>query len=174
MKFNKEMLLKHKFWVLLLVTVPLSLGALFLLVTSVSGDITRMRTSLEAEQKRLKPSGQIRTPGDIAVVRREAEIEKAKLKVVHSKAYAEQDALFFWPDAVENEFNFRSGLFAQQIKIKRGPGRGEMPKDEERLIHGVVTNRGESFIEVESRDKQKHKFFMSMNVCGQECRRRRR
>ena len=32
MKFDKELVLKHKFWFLLVVTLPLSLGALFMYI----------------------------------------------------------------------------------------------------------------------------------------------
>lgn len=164
MKFNKELLLKHKFWLLLALTLPLSLGALALLATSVSGNISRARDGLDKEQKRLKVTGTIRTPADIARARHEADIEKAAEKVVHEQAYVVQDALFTWPERVEKGFNFHAGLFAQQIKIKRGAGGGEMTKDADRLIHGVVIERGESFIEVQAKDKNKYKFYMSRNV----------
>ena len=49
MKFDKEIVLKHKFWFLLVVSLPLSIGAIFLLVTTVSGDINRNREKIEKE-----------------------------------------------------------------------------------------------------------------------------
>jgi len=167
MKFDKELLLKHKFWVLLAVSVPLSLAAIFLLVTAVSGDISRTKKIIEDKLKAFTSPGEIKSPREIAEKRREADIEKDLERIVHAKAFEKQEPLFLWPQRVESEFDFRSGLFAQQIKIGalNAAPPAEAPKDEERLIHGTVSENAEAnYIEVLGYDKKKYKFYRSVAV----------
>ena len=128
MKFDKATVLKHKFWILLLVSVPLSLGAIFFLVTAVSGEINSHKKKIEDEYKRYAKSHEIKTPAEIQKARLEAEAEKDKEKVVWAQAYEAQKDLFTWPDLVEEKYNFRTGLFAQKVKVFRGKA-GTAPGD---------------------------------------------
>ena len=166
MKFDKETALKHKFWILLLVSLPLSLGAIFFLATAVSGDINLARKKADAEKKKYTTNiPDIKTPLDIQQARHEAEIEKAKEQVVWAQAYEEQEPLFTWPDLVEETYNFRSGLFAQKIKVYRG--KAEPPPEtakKDRVMQGVVRESKGYYIEVETKDKQRHKLFESLRV----------
>jgi len=164
MKFDKEKVLKHKFWILLLVTLPLTLGAIFLLVTSVAGDIEATRKKIEADYKKVGQRIEIKTPTDIAEARQAADIEKEKEKIVHAKAYEKQEDLFVWPELVESQFNFRSGLFAQKIQVYK---KGELPADSiknDRYVQGLVTGKGAGYIEVQTGDKKVVKLLRSQNV----------
>jgi hypothetical protein len=165
MKFDKETALKHKFWILLLVSLPLSLGAIFFLVTAVSGDINLARKKVEADAKKYKTSPDIKTPADIQKARHEAEIEKAKEQVVWAQAFEDQEHLFTWPELVEETYNFRSGLFAQKIKVYRG--KAEPPPEaakKDRVMQGVVRESKGYYIDVETKDNQKHRVFESLRV----------
>ncbi|HMF18925.1 MAG TPA: hypothetical protein VKE98_17085, partial [Gemmataceae bacterium] len=51
MKFDKETMLKHQFWFLLALAVPLTLGAYFFLMTAVRGAINKDRKDLEDKLK---------------------------------------------------------------------------------------------------------------------------
>ncbi len=166
MKFDKELVLKHKFWALLAVSLPLIFGAIFLLTTSVSGDIIKTRTDIEKKIKDFSQTNiEIKTPAEIAEVRRIADMEDAKKKVVHAKAFQKQEPLFMWPERVESEFNFRNGLFAQKITIKKGDAAGETPKDEERLVHGTIERVTANVLEVLGTDKKtKYSFFRTTRV----------
>jgi hypothetical protein len=164
MKFDKDMVLKHKFWVLLAVSLPLILGSLFILVTAVSGDIRRTRASVEKQLKEFTKTTEVKSPQEIEDARREADVEKSKEQVVWRMAWDKQEPLYLWPEKVEKEFNFRSGLFAQQIKVDRNPPAQEAPKDEERLVHGIVRARERNFIEVEGNNKKTYKFMRTTNV----------
>src|ERR1700681_4334287 len=101
MKLNKETLLKHKFWVLLLVTLPFSLGAIFLLATSVSGDIFRERKKIEADLVKYTKALEAKTPAQIEAARKEAELINDMQKSVWEKAYKIQEPIFTWPKEVE-------------------------------------------------------------------------
>jgi hypothetical protein len=164
MKFDKDMVLKHKFWVLLAVSLPLILGSLFILVTAVSGDIRRTRASVEKQLKDFTKTTEVKSPKEIEDARREADVEKSKEQVVWRMAWDKQEPLYLWPEKVEKEFNFRSGLFAQQIKVDRNPPAQEAPKDEERLVHGIVRARERNFIDVEGNNKKTYKFMRTTNV----------
>jgi hypothetical protein len=162
MKLDKETLLKHKFWLLLLVTVPLTLGAIFLLVTSVSGEISAKRKKVVSDLAAFQKVGDIKTPEEIAIAKRDADIEKGKEKIVWEKAYEKQEDLFTWPQKVEDEFNFKSGLFAQKISVYRGKEPpADTTKNDRRLVGKVLDQKG-GYIEVLASDNKKHQIFRSM------------
>jgi hypothetical protein len=163
MKLDKETLLKQKFWILLLVTLPLTLGAIFLLVTSVSGEISAKRKKVESDLKAFKSAGEIKTPNELAIAKRDADIEKGKEKVVWEKAYEKQEDLFTWPKKVEDEFNFKSGLFAQKISVYRSKEPpADTTKNDRRLVGKVLDQKG-GYIEVLGSDNKKHTIFRSMH-----------
>jgi hypothetical protein len=147
MKLDKATLLKQKFWVLLFVSLPITLGAIFLLVTSVSGEIARAKATLDSKLKGLK-TPEYKTPADIAEAKRAADVEKADEKRVWEQAWDMQKHLFLWPEAVESEFNFQSGKFAQQIKVYRGQARppADAGKADRHLVGVVDVNKGSHLV----------------------------
>jgi len=164
MKFDKELVLKNKFWFLLVVTLPLSLGALFILATSVSGEINSNRAKIEKALKEFTAAGDIKTDEEIKKVTREAEIEEGKKNLIWKEEFAKQEGLFLWPDQVEKEFNFKSGLFAQKIQITKAEAGGPPAKNEERLIHGTVTRQEGDALVVLGADKKEYRFHQAKNV----------
>ncbi|MCI0637765.1 MAG: hypothetical protein L0Y72_22105 [Gemmataceae bacterium] len=162
MKVDKEVLLKHKFWVALGVTVPLALVALFVLLTAVSADIDSRRKQLKDQHDQFKSITDPATPAIIEEERVKADDEKVKETVVHRKAYAAQAGLFRWPEAIENEFDFQNGYFAYDIKAVRkkdpDPAGVDPPKNEDRLVHGVIVDVRKDFILVKGYDNKDYKF----------------
>ncbi|MCI0376522.1 MAG: hypothetical protein L0215_02835, partial [Gemmataceae bacterium] len=163
MKVDKDALLKHKFWVALGVTVPLTLVALFVLLTAVSADIANRRKLLKDQHDQFKSISNPATPAIIAEERDKAAIEKGRETDVHSVAYlAQSNGLFRWPDAIEREFDFQNGLFAYDIKAVRknvpDPEPAEPPKNEDRQVHGIVTEVQKDFFLAKGFDKKDYKF----------------
>ena len=52
--FDKEMLVKHKFWIMLMIAVPMILASQIVLAVYVAGDIEKQRKKVEGEVKSAK------------------------------------------------------------------------------------------------------------------------
>lgn len=131
MKFDKELLLKHKFWIVLGLAIPSSLAALFLLTSTVGGQIAASRKKLEDARKKIETAPSV-TRGEIESEALKAKLEKAKESVAWALAYKEQAALFRWPDEVEQGFDFMNGLFAYEIKVDRAKEDAKEAKPEDK------------------------------------------
>jgi hypothetical protein len=163
MKIDKDILLKHKFWVILLVYLPLTFGAIFLLVTSISGSINQEKKKIESKVKLYVGDIKCKTPDDIAKMKNDADIEKQKETLVHAQAFKSQEEWFLWPPEVEKYFNFKSGLFAQKITLYKGEPPPGSSKNEDRLIHGKLDYVLRDYFEVTSNGKP-YKFFRSASA----------
>ncbi len=154
MKFDKEKILKHKFWVMLLVVLPLSLGAIFILVTAVAGDISQARTKIESELKKMQAVKKrlLKTPDALAEAEKEALIEKNKEEDVWEQNWEAQKSSFFWPKAIEEKFDFQNGIFAVKIQFLKGEGAVENSRNK---ITGEVVQQKGYYIVVRSTDKNK-------------------
>jgi hypothetical protein len=152
MKFDKEKILKHKFWVMLLVVLPLSLGALFILVTSVAGDINQSHEKIAKALKTFESVKKrpIKDQIQIAEMEKEALIEKNKEEDVWEQNWEIQKPYMFWPKAMEDKFNFQDGIFA--VKIAKGEVAAENTKNK---ITGEVVQQKSYYIVVRSMDKDK-------------------
>src|SRR5437773_541455 len=106
-KFNKDLLLKHKFWVLLAVSVPLIIVAFFILSASVGAEIEA------AKKKNSDKFTQVSKPGTVigpkVIVKGEALTDQRKKDevLVHADAFKAQDVLFTWPQKIEERFDFQ-------------------------------------------------------------------
>src|SRR5262245_46855091 len=120
-KFDKEMLIKHRFWVLLAASVPFVLVALFILITSVSAHIEGIRKKTQSKltevQNVKQPPGPevIKVRSVVAGKRKESETE------VHADAFKAQELIATWPRAIEDRFDFQNGRFTTEVKISTAP-----------------------------------------------------
>ena len=161
-KFDKEMLIKHRFWVLLGISVPLVLVAVFILITSVSADIESSRKKLADKYKAAQANAQV-GPRVIEVHTKEAEVWKQQETKVHEIAFKAQDSLFTWPDAVEERFDFQHGWFATDIKIIPAPT-GDPPADAEDLCHGKVVRIDPDSVVIAGKEKKEARFYATLKV----------
>jgi len=161
MKFDKDTLIKQRFWLLLAATVPLILVAVFLLITSVSASIEAKKKEVEAAKS--SSAGEVVGHAHIAVLKDAAGEHKQLESTVHKQAYEIQGHLMTFPKAVEDRFNFSNGLFATEIKIiapwdDKNPE--SWPADGENLFHGIVKTRGgDESVTVEGKDGKQHVFY---------------
>ncbi len=127
-KFNKELMLKHRFWVMLGVTVVLALIGIGYLEAFVDTELERKKyDDALKKQKGIVPK--INQKGIQAFQDVINEDTKNETKI-WSAAYAEEEPLFRWPSAVEEKFNFASGYFATDIKLSKMPdAKTPWPKD---------------------------------------------
>jgi hypothetical protein len=154
MKFDKEKILKHKFWVMLLVVLPLSLSAIFILVTAVAGDINQSHEKIAKALKTFNSvkSRPMKTPPQLAEIEKEALIEKNKEEDVWEQNWEAQKPLLFWPKAMEEKFDFQDGIFAVKIQFLKGEVAAENTKNK---ITGEVVQQKSYYIVVRSVDKDK-------------------
>jgi hypothetical protein len=150
MKLDKDTLIKHRFWVLLGLEVPLVLAAVAVLLVGVRSAIAKLQT--EVETKRDAPTKltaeTVRNQDWVDKLgKKEAEVDKILTKI-WADAWTGQADLQTWPtDPTNLQTKFTGGLFATKIKVTRAaagekPQSGEeaAPKDEEAtyVVRGTV------------------------------------
>ncbi len=176
MKFDKDFVLKHKFWIILAVALPLTLISIFMLTTAVSGEIDQDREQiLNLLGNFKKNAGEQITPAKIDAMKKLAEMEKAKENVVWANAYKTQEDMTFWPKEFEKVFNFKDGLFAYEIKAerkkeekkeeaKKEKEEGEV-KFEDGVVKGWVTQFDALlFVKVKGEDNKDYTFYRTENM----------
>ena len=116
LNINKDKLLKHKFWILLVLAIPLILAGHFLLLGPVAAEI-------EKEQK-----GVIKTIADAAKLkgtysdknaedkREQAKKLKAEEDNVWATLYGRQAGSMFWPKKIEDKYPIHDGKFLRELK----------------------------------------------------------
>ena len=145
MKFDKETMLKHQFWFLLALAVPLTLGAYFFLMTAVRGAINKDRKDLEDKLKSASSATRIMNQKSVDIMEDKAKKMAAKEETVWKEAYGSQINISTWPEAIEKEFDFKDGYFATEIKAERSKDKqdkatGKFPANDGSHFHGVVTS----------------------------------
>src|SRR5262245_1580165 len=100
MKIDKDALIKHRFWIMVGLSVPLSAVALLLLATTVSGRIDEARKQLTAMFKGLTDAAKNpSTPKDIAEREAEANVLVKEETKAWEKAFKQQEPDLRWPRA---------------------------------------------------------------------------
>ncbi len=143
MKFDKELMLKHRFWVGLGLALPLTLVGITLLLTSVSAQIAKERSKIEGDLKKVRgASGEVFNDKAIAEAEERAKKAQSKQDLVWKNAYLPQAHLYTWPKRIEDEFEFTNGYFATEIAIsKEVKDKKDWPEDKATLVHGVLQAR---------------------------------
>ncbi len=161
MKFNinTDMLVKHRFWVILGVAMAMSLVGIFML--QFGADANAVMSKLKGQitgAKDLKAKTSDKT--------REAHEKNAKFAAdletdIWSRAFAAQAPLFKWSEKIEKEFNFFDGLFATDVKLEKRPSSVKEwpPTDPPGGAIGILTNVEATSFTIETRVKQQFKTF---------------
>jgi len=120
MKFDKDTAIKHHFWLLLGLAVPLTLVCLVALLFVVSAQIRKNRADLENAHKSVNAaSGSFKNQKWVDDMRAAADAMKKEEELVWGKAYDAQAKLFTWPTEFEKRFHFQDGFFPLSIKVSR-------------------------------------------------------
>jgi hypothetical protein len=168
MKFDKDTLLKHRFWFLLALAAPLSIVGLFLLGFSVRAQIDKEKKAIEDTLKKVKAYAKPESQESVDKAQKRATDKKSKQDVVWRLAAREQDRLMTWPKGVEDKYGFGNGLFAQQISATRKKEEapadpGQAAKDSDSQFEGKIVQRNPNWIEVEGA-RQKKRFGRTNDV----------
>lgn len=164
-KFDKDTLIKHRFWVLLAVTVPLVLGAVFILITSVSAEIESHRKKAVEKRNAAEKANVSAGPQSVEAYGKVAEQWKIGETSVHKIAFQAQRDLFTWPQAVEDKFDFQNGKFVTEVKIiGKAPAKESWPEDNENLFHGIVETTHEDYLIVKGKNGAEAKFHWTFKM----------
>src|SRR5438270_11124513 len=121
MKVDKDQLIKHRFWIMVGLSVPLAAFALLLLVTSVSSSIDKVRKELKAEYNKGAKASGLKTQQEIADKEAAAKVLIKKETTAWNAAYKEQEQLFRWPRDMERRYHISDGFFATEIRLTKLP-----------------------------------------------------
>ncbi|MBI3408117.1 MAG: hypothetical protein HY040_07145 [Planctomycetes bacterium] len=136
MKFDKETLLKQRFWVVLAGAAPLTIIAIFILLVIVGGQIHAIYKELEKKYdapKSLVKGDLVNRPIIEDYSKKGKEI-KSHEDVIWHDSYKGQANLFNWPEELESRFHFKDGIFARSVKVEQrvkkdgAAGKGDDPK----------------------------------------------
>jgi hypothetical protein len=159
MKLDKDTLIKQRFWVLLALSVPLTLIALFLLWFVVPSVTSQERKKVETNREKLKGVRDLKNDSWIKLAKEAADRAKAQETNVWQKAWNQQQDVITWPTSLENEFHFKDGLFANVIAIQGKDAKlSEQPEDTPQLFHGELTKIHSDYIDVTGRKNVRKRF----------------
>lgn len=159
MKLNidKEKILKNKFWILLVVAVPMILASQYIVLGPVAEDISKTRKKVDSE---LKKARDIKPPyyngNNIEAKLKQAAEVSEKEKEIWRQLYARQEPSLFWPAAFEKEFPMNTGKFLRELKFVEA---GEFPVDDKHRFTGKLVDRDNISITVAAKDGKKERFF---------------
>src|SRR5262245_49717907 len=128
MKIDKETLIKHRFWLGLALAVPLTLLAIFVLLTIVSGGIAEAYNRRLAAVKGITDLPNAKNEKNVEAKRVEAALVEAQKNEVWAKLYESQKHRFRWPVEFERRFDFQNGEFAVEVKVM--PRGTALPKND--------------------------------------------
>jgi len=155
-KFNKDMLIKHRFWFIIGAVFILAFAGLGWLTFSEGANISKLSTTLK-NGKRAKVMA---SPTSIDLRTKQADSAKDSESQVWKKAYERQFELFKWAPNIESTFQFFNGKFANDIKVdKAPPSPKEWPADAANLMHGILVNQQEEWFEIKDKDNKVVRFF---------------
>ena len=178
--FNKELLIKHRFWLILVLVVPFAAGAIFILSTSVPAATYKTKDELEKKVKAAADAAlglaDVKTGKAIEELKKLAAILNSKQNEIHEAAFKAQEQFYTWPVEIEKEFEFTyvpeskthpeaKGLFAEKIRINKDLA--GLPKDEldKNMVHGqIIEVQGTKYIRIEDRSKKKYKFYNTRGI----------
>jgi hypothetical protein len=153
-KFNKDALLKQRFWILLAVTACLALFGTFYLQYAVDADdVTKtIKTSLDGG-KRVKAT---QSDATIKKLREKVALAQKSESIVWSDSYGKQEKLFKWAPQIEDRFKFLNGKFATEIKItsNKAADAKDWPKDTPNTLYGVFVDIYEDYIQIKNGRKE--------------------
>jgi hypothetical protein len=120
MKFDKDTLIKQRFWVLLALALPLAIVCVFVMLTVVRAEISGHQKKLnEAWKKLANASGDFRNEEWIKKIAAIQAEKKVNEKKVWGAAYDAQTPYFTWPIDFEKKYHFQDGSFIRDIKVYR-------------------------------------------------------
>lgn len=165
MKFDKDQLMKHRFWIMISVAGILILLGIFYLQFAVEADTTKLKGPLGAKTSADHNRKTIDAHQEYVIKGKDSESK------VWAEAYNVQKDIFRWGPKFEREFPFHDGLFATQVKLDKLPESvKDWPKDNKETMpytmHGVLTHVAPEFFEIKDSSDKTVRFYRTVS-CSQ-------
>lgn len=158
MKLNidKDQLLKNKFWIMLIVAVPLILAGQYIVMGPVAEDIEKTKKKVTAElRKPINPP--FYNNDNIEKKNAEAKAIQKQEREWWGQLYAEQAPSLFWPKGFEDVYPMMTGKFLRELKYTDA---GNPPgPDDQHHFSGKLISRGNISITVQGKDNKKEVFY---------------
>lgn len=158
MKLNidKEKLLKNKFWIILVLAVPMILASQYIVMGPVADEIAKKKKAVMAELKKQVP-GPFYNAENIQKKLNEAEAVRKQEYKWWEELYAGQAPYLFWPQKFEETYPMKDGKFLRELKYLDAAG-GAVPDDKHHFT-GKLVSRDNDYLTVAGKDGKKHKFY---------------
>jgi hypothetical protein len=157
MKLDTETLLKQRFWLLLILSVPLAFVGVFLLSSSVPAQIAKERKAVDDAFTKINNfvKSNPKSPEWVAQASKVAEEKDHQKTLVWKIASEEQANVMTWPENMEKKYHFRDGLFAKVVVASaKKEDAGPAAKDDGHKFHGVIKSANGYSITVSSGKKE--------------------
>ena len=116
-KIDKEALIKHRFWIMLGVAVPLILVAMYVLRIDIATSIAAAQKKTDAALKAVKGyTGNFPSQEEIDKLGEEVKKANAEVGTVWGNVFRKQEPYMFWPDEFVKIHPFDTGKFIREIK----------------------------------------------------------
>ena len=163
MKFDKETLIKQRFWIMLGVAFILALAGIGYLEIAVGAD--SVVQDIKKKLSSASSKGQVNNKDTIDARRKDAEkVQKAEA-IVWKDAYDKQAKAFGWGKDFEKQFNFTNGKFANEIKLLKMADPKSWPADKEgEIVHGTWKDQNKDFLIIKTRTGQEITLNRTPNV----------
>jgi hypothetical protein len=155
-KIDKEAILKHRFWIMLGVAVPLIVVAMYVLRIDIASGIEKSKKAADTLLKSIKTVGG-EFPSQEQIDKLGAEVKKANAEVtnVWARVFREQAPYLTWPEEFEKIHPFANGKFIREIKETTE----KESADPNHFIGVLIEDKG-NFIRVKgSKDGKEDRFY---------------
>lgn len=156
-KFNKDAILKHHFWILLGIAVPLIGAGLFMLMGPVAAQIETDRKKADSIVKQGKSAlGQAPFLNEENIKKKQAQVDALKKKEneLWKSLFDQQAGMTFWPKAFEDAYPVNDGKFIREVKVADAAA-----TDGDNQFTGKLVGTETNFIVVQGRDNKKELFY---------------
>src|ERR1043165_3503661 len=136
-KIDKEMLLKHRFWIMIGVAVVFTASGMAYLHLYGGEEAAKAQKDLKVQFAKIRAEKGEKGQEDVKGIGALAEKAKANEVEIWSKAYKAQEQEFHWQKDFEQEYNYFNGKFAREVRISQKVDSKTWDADTDTVMHGL-------------------------------------
>src|SRR5258708_27942961 len=116
-QFDKELLIKHHFWILLGSSILLALIALIMLPSSVGQTVEKEEKTFNSNKEALTKLNQPKNEKWVKAFEVQDGVVKGKKDEVWGDSWKVQETMMTWPDSLEDKWSPRYQYFGDEIDV---------------------------------------------------------